>query len=141
MSKLVFVALLAVFAMANARGIIAEGNDTKNNDIVSLEKESRVLLEVPLIGKLIYKSFKVVWFLLTTFCSVVDFKLAALALAVNLALYLFSNCYPLIAGAVLMFGFCKVTGLCNKHYIYEKTDSLAYASDHLDLGTLKYGGL
>ncbi|KAL0832178.1 hypothetical protein ABMA28_001634 [Loxostege sticticalis] len=139
MMKLVIVALLAVCAIANARGIAGADNGVKKNEIVSLDKESRVLLEIPLIATLIIKSFKLVWFLLSTLCSMIDYKLAAVALAVNVGYYLFSNCYPVIIGAVLVLGFCKLTGLCSLGYILEKVDPLSYAEDHLHLGALKYG--
>ncbi|XP_028174068.1 uncharacterized protein LOC114362719 [Ostrinia furnacalis] len=136
--KIWFFIIFAVIASAKARGITSVSSNI-NNEIIPLEKESRLLLETPSVGVIILKSLKAAWFLLSTLCSVVDYKLAAAALAVNVALFLFKHSYPLIVGAVVVFGFCKLTDKCGFGYIAEKFDNLSYAAEYVGIGALKYG--
>ncbi|XP_063634791.1 uncharacterized protein LOC134805407 [Cydia splendana] len=128
-------ALLACIVTAYGAKL-SDAHKFHNTEIVPVEREGRILV-VPTLGDVIFTGLKVTWFLISTAWSLIGYKLAAITVLADVAIWIAHNCLHAIIGAAVTLAFCKLTGKCSLDYA-EYEPELALAAKHLTDGTAKF---
>ncbi|KAI5644520.1 hypothetical protein NE865_03409 [Phthorimaea operculella] len=139
--KIAMVTLLASLAAA-VQGHSLHST-VQNVNLSPMYIEERTVAAPLSLGAIILKGAKFVGFLIKSAWPLIGFKLGAIALIANLAIWGFKHGFSIILGGLGMLGFCKFTGKCSGIFIPKPVldigDTLLYAARQLQNGAELYG--